>query len=86
MLTAEQIRDKIYALADAFEEHYAAKQYALAKADYDKASTMAVFMELPREDIYELFMNHNPRESKDAEQERMEPVPVSPFLNFYEFA
>lgn len=67
MLTAEQIRDKIYALADAFEEHYAAKQYALAKADYDKASTMAVFMELPREDIYELFMNHNPSEREDAE-------------------
>lgn len=67
MLTAEQIRDKIYALADAFEEHYAAKEYAQAKYAYDTASTMAVFMELPQEDMYELFMNHNPSEDKDAE-------------------
>lgn len=67
MLTAEQIRDKIFALADAFDKHYADEQYALAKADYDTASTMAVFMELPKEDMYELFMNHNPSNDKDAE-------------------
>lgn len=67
MLTAEQIRDKIYALADDFEKHYAEKKYSQAKYDYDTASTMAVFMELPREDIYELFMNHNPSDDKDAE-------------------
>ena len=36
MLTAEQIRDKIYALADAFEEHYARKEYALATAVVQK--------------------------------------------------
>lgn len=67
MLTAEEIREKIYALADDFEEYYAAKQYARAKYAYDTASTMAVFMELPRGDIYELFMNHNPSDDPNAE-------------------
>lgn len=67
MLTSEQIREKIYALADDFERYYAQKEYARAKYAYDTASTMAVFMELPQEDIYELFMNHNPSDDKDAE-------------------
>lgn len=67
MLTAEQIRDKIYELADDFEMHYQRGEYAQAKYAYDTASTMAVFMELPQEDMYELFMNHNPSEDKDAE-------------------
>lgn len=65
MLTAEQIREKIYRCADAFEEHYRAGQYSLAKYDYDTASTMAVFMELPPEDMYELFQNHNPDDDGD---------------------
>lgn len=59
MLTAEQIRTKIYKLAEDFEEMYRAKQYAQAKYIYESASMMAVFMELPQEDMHELFMNHN---------------------------
>ena len=67
MLTAEQIRDKIYKLADDFEMHYQRGEYAQAKYAYDTASTMAVFMELPREDIYELFMNHAPDHEDEPE-------------------
>lgn len=58
MLTAEQIRDKIYALADLFDRYYAEKNWAQARYAYESASMMAVFMELPQEDMYELFMNH----------------------------
>lgn len=58
MLTSEQIRDKIYALADWFDECYAKKNWSQARYAYESASTMAVFMELSQEDMYELFGNH----------------------------
>lgn len=58
MLTAEQIRDKIFTLADWFEECYANKKWSQARYAYESASMMAVFMELPPEDMYELFGNH----------------------------
>lgn len=55
MLTAEQIRDKIYAKAKEFEDFYYRKEWSRAKYAYDVASTMAVFMELPQEDMQILF-------------------------------
>lgn len=67
MLTAEQIREKIFRLADDFDRFYAQKEYARAKYAYDTASTMAVFMELPQEDMYELFMNHAPDDEDTPE-------------------
>ena len=51
MLTAEQIREKIYALADHFDKCYAEKKWSQARYAYESASMMAVFMELPQEDI-----------------------------------
>ena len=59
MLTAEEIRDKIYRLAEDFEHYFKEHKYAQAKYAYDTASTMAVFMELPEKDMRELFMNQN---------------------------
>lgn len=67
MLTAEQIRAKVFGLADEFDRLYNEKKYAQAKYAYDTASTMAVFMELPQEDMYELFMNHAPDNEETPE-------------------
>lgn len=55
MLTAEQIREKIYAKAEEFNDFYDQKNWVRAKWAYDTASAMAVFMELPSEDMQVLF-------------------------------
>ena len=67
MLTAEQIREKIYALADHFDRCFAAKKWSQAWYAYESASMMAVFMELPQEDMYELFMNHAEKDDDPPE-------------------
>lgn len=66
MLTQQEITKKIYDLADQFESMYRNKQYKRAKHIYDTARNVAVFVELPESDMFELFYNHNPDESKDA--------------------
>ena len=58
MLTSGQIRDKIYALGEHFDRCYAEKKWSQARYAYESASMMAVFMELPTEDMQELFGNH----------------------------
>lgn len=67
MLTAEQIRDKLYASAQQFEEAYMRKQYAKAKNIYDTAERVALFIDLPWEDRKKLFMNQNDSEERDAQ-------------------
>lgn len=62
MLTAEQIREKIFRKAEEFEQHYWQKQWSRAKYAYDIASAMAVFMELPESDLAALFGNRAYRE------------------------
>lgn len=62
MLTAEQIREKIFRKAEEFEQHYWQKQWSQAKYAYDIASAMAVFMELPESDLAALFGNRAYRE------------------------
>lgn len=67
MLTAEQIRDKLYASAGQFEEAYMRKQYAKAKNIYDTAERVALFVDLPQEDRKKLFMNQNDSDERDAQ-------------------
>lgn len=62
MLTAEQIREKIFCSAEDFKRYCQAKQWSRAKGIYDRASAMAVFMELPESDLAVLFGNRAYRE------------------------
>ena len=55
MLTAEQIREKIFAKAKEFDEFCYNKEWTRAKYAYDVASAMSVFAELPDEDMQVLF-------------------------------
>lgn len=66
MLTAEQIRDKIFRSAEEFRGYVREKRWSNAKYIYDRASAMAVFMELPDDDKAVLFGNRAYRED-DAE-------------------
>lgn len=55
MLSAEQIREKIFRKAEDFKQHYYEKKWSQAKYDYDTASSIAVFIELSEADMVELF-------------------------------
>lgn len=57
MLTAEQIREKIFLKAEEFRRYAREKKWSSAKYAYDSASRMAVFMELPESDLAVLFGN-----------------------------
>lgn len=70
MLTAEQIREKIFRSAEEFEQHCRQKQWSRAKHVYDRASAMAVFMELPESDLAVLFGNRAYREDDREPVER----------------
>lgn len=67
MLTAEQIRDKLYVSAQQFEEAYMRKQYAKAKNIYDTAERVALFVDLPQEDRKKLFLNQSDSDERDAQ-------------------
>lgn len=67
MLTQEQIREKLYASAQQFNEAYAKKQFAKAKNIYDTAERVALFVDLPQEDKAKLFMNQSDQEERDAQ-------------------
>lgn len=62
MLTAEQIREKIFSRAEDFREYVHQKNWSSAKYAYSSASTMAVFMELGEDDMSRLFGNRAYRE------------------------
>lgn len=62
MLTAEQIREKIFLKAEEFKSYAIEKKWSSAKYAYDSASRMAVFMELPESDLVALFGNRAYRE------------------------
>lgn len=62
MLTAEQIREKIFRRAEEFRHCAREKKWSSAKYAYDSASRMAVFMELPESDMAALFGNRAYRE------------------------
>ncbi|MCM1233493.1 MAG: hypothetical protein NC489_25540 [Ruminococcus flavefaciens] len=62
MLTAGQIREKIFRSAEDFKAYYRQEQWSRAKYVYDRASAMAVFMELPETDLAALFGNRAYRE------------------------
>lgn len=64
MLTAEQIRAKIFRRAEDFKEYSREKKWSNAKYAYDSASMMAVFMELPESDLAVLFGNRAYREDE----------------------
>ena len=66
MLTAEQIREKLYESAKEFESAYMEKKYAKAKNIYDTAERVALFIDLPQEDRKKLFMNQSDDEDKNA--------------------
>ena len=69
MLTAEQIREKIFARAEDFKRYFREKKWPQAKYAYDSASHMAVFMELPESDMAVLFGNR-PYKNDDEPIER----------------
>lgn len=62
MLSAEQIREKIFSRAEDFREYARQKNWSGAKYAYFSASTMAVFMELSEVDMAILFGNRAYRE------------------------
>ncbi|MCM1219389.1 MAG: hypothetical protein NC548_33335 [Lachnospiraceae bacterium] len=65
MLTAKQIRNKIFRSAEEFKSYISEKKWSQAKHAYDRASAMAVFMELPEEDMAALFGNRAYREDSE---------------------
>ena len=65
MLTADQIREKIFCRAEDFRQYIVDKQWSQAKYAYDSASAMAVFMELPEEDMAVLFGNRAYKDDDD---------------------
>lgn len=66
MLTERQIRNKLYEYADQFRSAYMRKEWARAKLLYDASREVAVFLELPEQDLAELFGN---RAYKDDREE-----------------
>lgn len=66
MLTERQIRNKLYEYADQFRGAYLRKEWARAKSLYFTAQRIAVFLELPEQDLAELFGN---RPYKDDREE-----------------
>ena len=68
MLTAEQIRGKIFARAEDFKQYLREKKWPQAKYAYDSASRMAVFMELPESDMAILFGNRPYKDDNDPIQ------------------
>lgn len=66
MLTERQIRNKLYEYADQFRGAYMRKEWARAKSLYFTAQRIAVFLELPEQDLAELFGN---RPYKDDREE-----------------
>lgn len=69
MLTEKQIRDKLHEYADQFRGAYMRREWARAKLLYDAAREVAVFMELPEQDLSELFGN---RPYKDDREDLMD--------------
>lgn len=65
MLTAEQIREKIFRRAEDFKQYIVEKQWSKAKYAYSSASAMAVFMELPETDMAALFGNRAYKDDDD---------------------
>lgn len=65
MLTAEQIREKIFRSAEDFKQYITEKKWSQAKYAYDRASAMAVFMELPESDMAVLFGNRAYKDDDD---------------------
>lgn len=57
MLTAEEIKEKVYWLVDEFERYYRLKNYAMAKSCYERALTVCNFCDFDQKDIYTLFMS-----------------------------
>lgn len=66
MIRETEIKKKLYELADRFAHHYGRKEYAAAKMTYFQAQTVALFLELSKKELAELFGN---RAYKDDEEE-----------------
>ncbi len=57
MLTAQEIREKVFKLPEKFEGHYRNKEWSQAKAAYNTALTVSVFAEFSEKDKIALFGN-----------------------------
>lgn len=57
MLTEREIRDKLYEYAEQFRLSYQNKEWSRAKMLYFRAQTVATFLELPEEELAQLFGN-----------------------------
>lgn len=57
MLNERQVKNKLYEFAERFTQLCRNKEWAAAKFTYFRAQTVAVFLELPEEDMIELFGN-----------------------------
>lgn len=55
MLESRDIEKKLFELPVLFKEHMKCKRYFEAKACYDRARTVAVFIELEQDKMTELF-------------------------------
>lgn len=65
MLTERQIRNKLYEYAEQFRGAYMRKEWFRAKSIYVTAQRIAVFLELPEQDLAELFGNRAYKEDME---------------------
>lgn len=72
-MTDAEVRDKLYIYADTFKSCVSNKNWFKAKYIYESARDIAVFMELDRETMIELFGDRPDRETivKGAFEERL---------------
>lgn len=65
MLTERQIRNKLYEYAEMFSGAYMRKEWARAKLLYFRAQTVATFLEMPEQDLAELFGNRPYKDDRE---------------------
>lgn len=65
MLTERQIRNKLHEYADQFRGACLRKEWARAKSLYVTAQRIAVFLELPEQDLSELFGNRAYKDDRE---------------------
>lgn len=69
MLNEKEVLDRLYAMPDSFNAYMNHKNYAAAMNVYEKALTLAVFFEVPKNVKIDLFGNRPYREDWEEKKE-----------------
>lgn len=73
MLNERQTRNKLHESAERFTQLCRNRNWAAAKYTYFRARTVAVFLELPEEDMIELFGNRAYKDDREELQDGLFP-------------